>query len=39
LGHWFARLPCDFAKWMLEPIDDPLKMGKAGEQPGRIRSA
>jgi hypothetical protein len=30
LGNWFSRVPGRFAKWMLEPIDHPLKV--PGEQ-------
>jgi hypothetical protein len=25
LGHWFGNLPARLAKWLLEPIDHPLK--------------
>jgi hypothetical protein len=27
LGHWFRNLPTRLAKWLLEPIDHPLKTG------------
>lgn len=30
LCHWFSQLPRRFARWMVEPIDQPLKVPDEG---------